>query len=107
MQYTWLHKLSGILYVVLCFEVGLFLLVFPWLDFWRLNFLGGLSPEWSTIWMNFHFRGAVSGLGLINLYISIVEAFRLRRFSPSPEAPEDDAAAPVSTPVGRPIEHND
>ncbi|GAB4363988.1 MAG: hypothetical protein OHK0021_07820 [Bryobacter sp.] len=100
MNYHWMHKLSAILFVVLCFEVGLFLIVFPWLEAWRLNSLAGFSPEWSTLWMNFHFRGAVSGLGLINLYISIAEAFRLRRFAPQP-------ATSAAAPADEAIDHND
>jgi hypothetical protein len=32
-------------------------------------------------WDNLYVRGAVSGLGAVNLYISLVEIFRLRRFA--------------------------
>jgi hypothetical protein len=32
-----------------------------------------------TIWENAYFRGALSGLGLVNIYISLGEVFRLRR----------------------------
>ena len=28
-----------------------------------------------------YLRGAISGLGVVNLYISLIEAFRLRRFA--------------------------
>jgi hypothetical protein len=101
MEYRWYHKLSGILFVVLCFEVGLFLVFFPWSDFWRPNLLGNLSPDWGMIWMNFYFRGAVSGLGLINIYISIAEAFRLRRFSQVETSPA------TINPATEAIEHND
>jgi hypothetical protein len=80
-RFRWYHKLSGLLYVVLCFEVGLFLLFFPWSDYWRPNWMGSWSPEWGLLWMNPYFRGAVSGLGLINVYYSVIEAFQLRRFS--------------------------
>jgi hypothetical protein len=31
--------------------------------------------------MNPYFRGAVSGVGVINIYLSVLEAFRLRRFA--------------------------
>jgi hypothetical protein len=33
-----------------------------------------------VLWDNMYLRGAVSGLGLANLYISFVELFRLERF---------------------------
>ena len=84
--YRWYHKLSAVLYVVLCFEIGLFLLFFPWSDYWKPNYLANFSPEWGLFWLNPYFRGAVSGIGIINIYISILEAFRLRRFS-GPIAP--------------------
>jgi hypothetical protein len=32
-------------------------------------------------WDNAYLRGAVSGLGIVNVYISLVEIFRLRRFA--------------------------
>lgn len=80
-DYRWYHKLTGVLMVILYFEIGLFLMFFPWSDFWKPNFLGNLSPEWGLFWQNPFFRGAISGLGVINIYISILEAFHLRRFS--------------------------
>ncbi|MBZ2184762.1 MAG: hypothetical protein K7J46_08610 [Bryobacter sp.] len=79
--YRWYHKLSAVLYVVLCFEIGLFLLFFPWSDYWKPNYLANFSPEWGLFWLNPYFRGAISGIGIINIYISVLEAFRLRRFS--------------------------
>lgn len=83
-QHRWYHKLTGVLYVVLCFEIGLFLLFFPWSDYWKPNMLANFSPEWGMFWLNPYFRGAISGIGLINVYYSVVEAFHLRRFSVAP-----------------------
>jgi hypothetical protein len=34
-----------------------------------------------NLWDNPYVRGAVSGLGIVNIYISFSELFRLRRFS--------------------------
>ena len=31
------------------------------------------------VWDSSYFRGALSGLGLVNIYISLAEVFRLRR----------------------------
>ena len=41
----------------------------------------GLVPEWHRFWDNSYVRGAISGLGVVNLYISFLEIFRLRRFA--------------------------
>jgi len=71
--------------VVLCLEVGVFLLVAPWLEkTWDRNLLAWLAPEslwWRSFFLNPYVRGAVSGLGLLNIYIALLEVFRLRRFA--------------------------
>jgi len=79
--YRWYHKLSAILLVTFCLEIGLFLLIFPWSDYWSTNYFSSVLPEWRLYWTNAYFRGAVSGLGVANLYIALVEVFRLRRFA--------------------------
>ncbi len=75
----WYHKLGVLLFVIVCFEVGVFLLIFPWLDYWGANWFAGLAPWMHGIWDSTYFRGALSGLGLVNIYISLAEVFRLRR----------------------------
>ena len=57
----------------------MFLLVFPWLDPWSNNWIADWLPGLSGLWENPYFRGAVSGLGAANLYISFLEVFRLKR----------------------------
>jgi hypothetical protein len=80
-QYFWYHKVGAVLVIVFCFELGVFFVIFPWLPYWDSNFLGSFSEQWSRIWSDHFFRGAVSGLGLVNIYISFLEMLRLRRFS--------------------------
>ena len=78
--YRWYHKLGAVAASVFAFELGVFLLIFPWITEWDLN--AAFLPMWvRELWTSAYFRGAVSGLGLLNIYISIVEVFRLRRFS--------------------------
>lgn len=79
--YRWYHKFSALLFIIFCMEVGVFLVVFPWTGFWDSNFFAALVPEWHGYWTNAYVRGAVSGVGVLNLYISFVEIFRLRRFA--------------------------
>jgi hypothetical protein len=76
---SWFHKLANLLFIIVCFEVGVFLLIFPWMDYWNNNSIAGLAPWVRTIWESAYFRGALSGLGLVNIYISLGEVFRLRR----------------------------
>lgn len=78
-RYRWHQKLSALLLIIFCLEIGAFLLIFPWFaDTWENNFFSSLLHR--GYWDNLYFRGAVSGLGVVNLYISLVEILRLRRF---------------------------
>jgi hypothetical protein len=80
-RYRWYHKFAGVMAAIFCFEVGVFLLVYPWASEWDVNYSAFL-PFWArNVWASPYFRGAVSGLGILNIYISFVEVFRLRRFS--------------------------
>lgn len=79
----WHSKLVHLCFVIFCFEVGVFLLVFPWLRDWGTNAVAQWAPWLSDIWENPYFRGALSGLGLINIYISFLEVIRLLHVSAS------------------------
>ena len=80
-QYRWYHKTSAAVLIAFCLEIGLFLLIFPWTEYWEANYFAAFVPEWHQYWDNMYVRGAISGLGVVNLYISFVEIFRLRRFA--------------------------
>ena len=61
--------------------VGTLLALLPWLSAWDMNYFSGSSPEWYAVWMNSYFRGAISGVGVLNLYISFLELWGLVRGS--------------------------
>ena len=75
---TWYYKLGILLFIIVCFEVGAFLTVFPWTPQWDTNSLANLFPWLRGFWASSYFRGAWSGLGLLNIYISLGEVSRLR-----------------------------
>ena len=79
--HRWYHKATAVALSVLCLEVGLFLLLFPWTGYWDRNYFSGLLPAWTDYWDNSYTRTAVSVLGVVNLAIGLAEIFRLRRFS--------------------------
>jgi hypothetical protein len=79
--YHWYHKVSSVVFITFCLEMGLFLLIFPWTEAWDGNYFSGVFPNIKPYWDNLYVRGAVSGMGVVNLYISLVEIFRLRRFA--------------------------
>ena len=78
----WYQKLGMLLFIIVCFEVGVFLLIFPWMEYWNNNSIASLVPWAREVWTSPYFRGALSGLGVINIYISLAEVFRLRRPPP-------------------------
>lgn len=80
-RYRWYHKLSALIFIVFCMELGLTLVVLPWTEAWDRNLFAAIVPEWNGYWTNPYVRGAVSGIGVINLYISFLEVLRLRRFA--------------------------
>ena len=48
-------------------EVGLLLIVLPWSSFWERNYFAFVWPTLLPLLKNNFVRGAVSGLGLVNL----------------------------------------
>jgi hypothetical protein len=105
-------RLSVIFYIILCFEIGLFLTVLPWwphgmwgISDWGNNYfllyaarktgIQGLQAVVASGWV----RGAVSGVGLLNLGIAFWEIFNFKRtvaalqsHTSSGKRSEDDAA---------------
>jgi hypothetical protein len=67
-----------ILYVLLCFELGVFLLVLPWVPIWSHNHFVTAGGWFSVFALNHYVRGAVSGLGLADIWLAIHELWRLR-----------------------------
>ena len=81
--YTWRHKLSALVFIVFCLEIGVVLLIMPWSEYWDNNFFATWTPAARDFWESSYVRGAVSGLGIVNIFISFTELFRMRRFSRS------------------------
>ena len=71
--------ISQLLFTLFCLEVGLILLLLPWTNLWDNNYLFNFTPKLRDLWLSAYLRGAVSGVGLINLWIGLEEAWHLRR----------------------------
>lgn len=61
------------LFAAYFFEVGLLLVILPWTTFWDRNYLFEVSRLVNAWAENYYIRGAVSGLGLLNLGIGFTE----------------------------------
>ena len=107
-------KLSVIFYIVLCLEIGIVLTLLPWvpqgtlgLSDWGNNYfllyaarktgLYGLQTVVASGWI----RGAVTGVGLLNIGIAFWEIFHFRQTvrqlqeSTELNTPRTNAAQPV------------
>ena len=70
-----------ILFAIFAFEIGAFLVIFPWMDSWTLNHLPTFFPgheiQVQDLWDDLYFRSGLSGLGLLNVYIALRQAIQL------------------------------
>jgi len=77
-----MQRIGSVLFIIFCLELGLFLMIYPWTDSWSGNYFSWLgSPRiqavWHAIWIKGYLRGAVSGLGLLNIWVAVAEALRM------------------------------
>jgi hypothetical protein len=74
-------RLLTVCFAIFSFEVGLFLVIFPWQDSWTLNYFQGIHPAIENLWDEPSFRGLLTGLGFVNIYIALLQIIRLLRRS--------------------------
>lgn len=99
-------KLSVVFYILLCLEVGIVLTLLPWyspfgMSDWGDNFfllyaaqktgLYGLQHAVSSGWI----RGAVTGVGLLNLGVAVWEIAHFRQTVRALEGGPASASAPL------------
>lgn len=75
-----------LLYIAFFLEVGLLLVVLPWSGFWEKNYFAMTWPALRELLTNNFVRGAVTGLGLVNLYAGFADlaiVFAARPSNPS------------------------
>lgn len=58
-------------------EVGLLLIVLPWSKFWERNYFIEAVPALEAVLTNYYARGAISGLGIVNLFAGFSEMIPL------------------------------
>ena len=74
----WLRRISLVTFVMFCVWIGILLVTLPWTRIWTENSLLTSSPMLRAITQNAAVRGAVSGLGFLDIWLGIWEAFRYR-----------------------------
>jgi len=77
-------KITVIVYILICFEIGILLMVLPWTQYWDDNFFlyfvtGKLNAPWFPGFMTSGYvRGAVTGLGALNILAGLRDAIKFR-----------------------------
>ncbi len=80
-------KLTIVFFILICFEIGILLVILPWVPSpsWNENYLLVLAADkmhwpWLAIAMKSGYaRGAVTGLGLLNITLGIWEIIYFRK----------------------------
>jgi hypothetical protein len=65
---------AAILSVIISLLIGFFLVLVPWSVLWDANFLLQPYPSVRALLLSGYMRGAVSGLGLVNIVVALDEA---------------------------------
>ena len=73
-------RLLFLVYVIYCFEIGVFLTVYPWMDLWRHNALLFHYPALRPFLLNDFLKGAISGLGISNIILGTWEIVHFKYF---------------------------
>jgi hypothetical protein len=81
-----MRRLLTILYIAFCLELGIFLFILPWASLWEKNYFIDHYPLVSGISRNYFLRGAVSGLGLADIWLAVYEIWRLLHRSPTSDS---------------------
>lgn len=75
---VWAQRLKLVIFVLFCVELGMLLVVLPWTPVWTQNSLLAAHPELRAAFQHYFTRGAVTGLGLVDMWIGIWAAVQYR-----------------------------
>jgi len=80
-------KLTIIFFILICFEIGVLLIILPWVPnpSWSENYLLVLAADrlqWPSLAMAIksgYVRGAVTGLGMLNIMLGVWEIVNFKK----------------------------
>ncbi len=83
----WADRISLVIYVAFCVELGIVLTVVPWVKVWTDNALVMHYPFLHALVQDNFFRGVVTGLGLVDIWLGVWEAVQYRELKPKAVPP--------------------
>lgn len=72
-----MSRFLHVVVLLLWLELGIVLIIVPWSPFWDANYFVYRYPSLALVVNSSYIRGAISGLGVINVFLAL-EAFRRR-----------------------------
>ncbi len=73
-----MHRVLRVLLLLIWFELGVLLVFLPWSGFWERNYFLDRFPTLIPYLLNPYLRGAITGLGLLDMGLA-GQSFRRRR----------------------------
>ena len=92
-----------VLYVLVCLEVGFFLMLVPWSAIWEHNYFLEAFPDLRPVLLSPSLKGAVCGLGLANVFLGVTEILNRLRIVSDRRAAHSDLGRNRNV---RPSEHD-
>lgn len=72
-----MNRFLRVILLLIWIELGFALILLPWSDIWEMNFFLFQYPALGFLIKNAFFRGAISGLGVMNVLLAL-QSFRHR-----------------------------
>ena len=83
-----MNRLRHVLWLIILFEVGVVLVFLPWLQIWESNYFLSQYPGLRSYLLHPSFRGAITGLGVLDILLALDSVRVLMRVKPtSTQAP--------------------
>ncbi len=74
-----MNRFFAAAFILFCFELGFFLIFVPWSALWENNVLLSYSLPLRGFVLNNFVRGAVSGLGVVDVVLGLTELNKFRK----------------------------
>ena len=78
-----MHRLRNVLWLLILFELGIVLVFLPWLQLWESNYFLGQYPMLRPYLLHPSLRGAITGLGVLDIMLAIDLVRILLRMKPT------------------------